>query len=44
MKEELNEAVLEILFEKLGYKCQPSELEELATQIVELVVEMEELG
>jgi hypothetical protein len=42
MKEELYEEVLELLFERLGFKCQPSELEELATQIVEIAMQHED--
>ena len=37
MKEELYEAVLELLFDAVGFKCQPSELEELASAIVDKV-------
>jgi hypothetical protein len=46
MREELYEDILEVLYDKLGYKCQPSELEELAEQVVDKLLEfyVEELG
>lgn len=39
MKTELYEAILDQLFETLGYKCQPSELEELAQVLLDIVRE-----
>jgi len=39
MREELYEDVLEVLLDKLGYKCQPSELQELAERVVETLLE-----
>jgi hypothetical protein len=46
MREELYEDILEVLYDNLGYKCQPSELEELAEQVVDKLLEfyVEELG
>jgi len=38
MKEELYDNILEHLFDTLGYKCQPSELQTLAEQIVGQVI------
>jgi hypothetical protein len=45
VKEELYDAILDELFETLGYKCQPSELETLTEKIMDIVREafLEEL-
>ena len=37
MKEELYDAILDNILEKIGYRCQPSELEELAETIVKTI-------
>lgn len=46
MKQELYEEILDLLFDRVGYKCQPSEVEELSQEILRLVREWlaEEIG
>jgi len=39
VKEELYDAIVDKLFETIGFKCQPSEIETLAEEIVDLVRE-----
>ncbi len=37
MKEELYDAILNDILEAIGYRCQPSELQELAEVIVQTI-------
>jgi hypothetical protein len=40
VRDELYAEILELLLDRIGYKCQPSELEELSTDILDKIREV----